>query len=279
MSKIWTESEVEKLKMIYMNYTNKELSKILNKSVASIDCKKRRLGLTRNINNEDRGNLDLFKEINDETSAYWLGFIYADGYIVSRDDSHELGIELSHIDELHLHKFNSLFNNYYKVVTKIKNYNSLDKYNNNPIRNKEGKMCSIRIYSKSIVEDLIIQNIVPNKTHSDIFPKLSETPMFLHFLRGYIDGDGSYIIYNYKGHDYVNISIVSNNTHVLEFIKEKLKCNFNIKSNICKDGNSYKLQIRRKADCIELINLMYDNATVYLDRKFDKVNKIKSIAV
>ncbi|WP_312286770.1 LAGLIDADG family homing endonuclease [Terrisporobacter sp.] len=279
MGKKWTKNEIEKLKTIYMKHTNKELSDIFDKSVASIDCKKRRLGLTININEEDRGNLNLFKEIDNENSAYWLGFIYADGYIVNRNDNHELGIELSYIDELHLHKFNSLFNNYYKVSTKIKNYNSLDKYNNTPIRNKKSKMCLIRIYSKTIVEDLIIQNIVPNKTHSDIFPKLRETKTFLHFLRGYIDGDGSYIIYNYKGHDYVNISIVSNNIYIFEFIKEKLKCDFNIKSNICKDGNSYKLQIRRKADCIKLINLIYDNATIYLDRKFDKVNKIKSIAV
>ena len=60
---------------------------------------------------------------------------------------------------------------------------------------------------------------------------------------------------------------------------EKLQNDFNIKAHIYKDRKCYKLEVARKNDCLKLINLMYDNATVYLDRKFEIINKIKSIAV
>ena len=66
---------------------------------------------------------------------------------------------------------------------------------------------------------------------------------------------------------------------MFNYIINKLKNDFDIKDNVYHDGTSYKFQIRKQKDCIKLINLMYDNATIYLDRKFEKVKEIKSIAV
>lgn len=167
----------------------------------------------------------------------------------------------------------------YKITKKMKSLNQIDRFNDNVERNKYSEMCSIRIYSKSIYDGLISNNVVQNKTKSDIFPKINDKKLFLHFLRGYIDGDGSYIIRNIKGHEYPQISIAGNNVYMFEYIIKRLKDDFDIFASYHTDRNSYKLQIRRKREVIKLIHLMFDDANIFLDRKFDKINKIKSIAV
>lgn len=286
MAKKWTNEEINVLKTIYKDYSVKEISKILNKSVASIDCKKRRLGLTENIMNKNRGNQNFFDVINTEEKAYWLGFIYADGYVIKSERNYELGIELNYKDVEHLNKFNSIFNNYYKVIKKVGNYNSIEILNGKEPTNRVSEACLIRIYSKSIYEGLIKNGVVQNKTYSNIFPKIEDNVLFLHFLRGYIDGDGSYVIKDVerqyktlKKYKYPQITIEGNNLNMFKYIIERLQNDFNITSRVYKDRKCYKLEIAKKSDCLKLIDLMYDNATIYLDRKFEIINKIKSIAV
>ena len=285
-NKKWSKEECDKLRMIYKNYSNKELAEIFNRGEGSIDYKKRQLGLTINPKNKDRGDQNFFDKIDTEEKAYWLGFIYADGYINNSTRNYELGIELNYKDVEHLKKFNKIFNNYYKIQKKIKNYNSVEKLNGRIETNRVGEMCLIRIYSKSIYEGLVKNNIVQNKTCSKIYPRIEDKVLFLHFLRGYIDGDGSYSLITtkreystLKEYKYPSISIEGNNYEMFDYIINKLKNDFDIKANVYPDGTSYKFQIRRQKDCIKLINLMYDNATIYLDRKFEKVKEIKSIAV
>ena len=51
-------------------------------------------------------NENFFETIDTEDKAYWLGFIYADGYITkSKTGQHNLGIKLSIKDLAHLQKF------------------------------------------------------------------------------------------------------------------------------------------------------------------------------
>lgn len=275
----WTKEECKKLKKIYKEHTNKELAEIFNRSVNGIQCKKKRLGLTENISKKNRGNQHFFDIINTEEKAYWLGFIYADGYIIGGKTNSELGIELNYKDVEHLNKFNSIFNNYYKVTKKIKTYDAIDRLNNKPISNRVGEMCLIRIYSKSICDGLIKNNVVPGKTYSSIYPMINDKKLFLDFLRGYIDGDGSYSIKKVKNHKYPRITIQGNNKECFEYISNRLKKEFNIASSIYSDRQYFKFEIHKTKDCMELINLMYDNANIYLDRKFDKVQELKSIAV
>ena len=49
---------------------------------------------------------NFFEEINTEEKAYWLGFFYADGYLVYNKQYgiHGIGIELSSKDKNHLEK-------------------------------------------------------------------------------------------------------------------------------------------------------------------------------
>jgi len=78
-----------------------------------------------------------FEEINTEEKAYWLGFLYADGYVRKRKGS-ELRLKLSTKDLSHL----ELFKNTIKSTNTIKNIED------------KGVHCSyISIYSNKIVDD------------------------------------------------------------------------------------------------------------------------------
>lgn len=149
---------------------------------------------------------------------------------------------------------------------------SLDILNGNEVSNRLNKTCLIRIYNKEIVNDLIKNNIVQNKTNSDIFPIINDDNMFLHFLRGYIDGDGSYVI---DSKNRYIISIQGNNKKCFEFISNKLLTSFNIDSYILKDKTGWKFNIRKKDDVLKLIDLMFNNSNIYLDRKYEKVKDMK----
>lgn len=278
MSKKRKDEEILFLKENYKKYTNKELSKLIGRSEKSIDYQKGKLGLRQSISDKDRGNQHFFDKIDNEEKAYRLGFIYADGYISHSNRTYELGIELSYKDINHLHKFNKNFNNYYKVNSKISNYNSLDRLNGQKIRNKQCVNCIIRVYSKSIYLDLLDKNIVQNKSYSEVFPRIEDNTLFLHFLRGYIDGDGTYCFKKNKNKSYPNISILGNNLAIFEFIKEKMEKDFELHSIIYLSNTCYKLSFSRQNECKKLVHLLYDNATIYLDRKYIKANKILQIA-
>jgi len=261
----------------YNKLTIEELAKNIGVTKSSITNKAFSLKITNNVKNKDRGNINIFKNIDSEESAYWLGFIYADGYIVkSKNDkkhhNYELGIELQESDISHLKKFNKIFNDYYKIKTRTRKMDSLDILNGNEVSNRLNKTCLIRIYNKEIVNDLIKNNIVQNKTNSDIFPIINDDNMFLHFLRGYIDGDGSYVI---DSKNRYIISIQGNNKKCFEFISNKLLTSFNIDSYILKDKTGWKFNIRKKDDVLKLIDLMFNNSNIYLDRKYEKVKDMK----
>lgn len=120
-----------------------------------------------------------FENIDCAEKAYWLGFLYADGYI---SKSGEIRINLMKDDERHLYKFLSAIgaiNNtikYSKKVTKEKTY--------------EQAYCNLR--DVQMVKDLANKGCVNNKSLILKFPydKLTSN-LYSHFIRGYIDGDGS----------------------------------------------------------------------------------------
>ena len=59
------------------------------------------------INYQNKSKFDecVFDSIDNEEKAYWLGFIFADGCISSRDNAFELSLKGEDIE--HLHKFNT----------------------------------------------------------------------------------------------------------------------------------------------------------------------------
>ncbi len=270
----WNLEEIEILKKNYLTMSNNELAKLINKTSSAIQAKISKLGLERT--DKYSYNSNFFSNIDCEEKAYWLGFIYADGCISlnSENRNYELCIKLASKDKKHLHKFNKSINGNIPVVIK-----KVYKFNN------QYEECAIRVYCKKMVEDLIDKNLLQNKSTLSAFP-IVKKELFLCFLRGYFDGDGSVFVDKKK--DVLKYQLVSSHRECLDYIREVLYNDYNISSYILfeskekineynklkKNGincnfDKYTLCVAGMINGNNFGNLLYEKANIYLDRKYN----------
>lgn len=124
-------------------------------------------------------NSNYFQTIDSPDKAYWLGFLYADGYI---GKGSEIRINLSSKDEEHLKKF----------LSAIGASNSKIHHSEKITQNKVFSQSYISLRDKKMCKDLGDKGCVNKKSFVLTFPteKVPEN-LYSHFIRGYFDGDGS----------------------------------------------------------------------------------------
>lgn len=128
----------------------------------------------------------------------------------------------------------------------------------------------------NIVNDLIKLGCIPNKS---LYIKYPEIPNHLnrHFIRGYFDGDGS-IIYN-ENNDALSAHLCSGSFEFLESI-QKIYINEiegYTETKILKDKRSNVCTLAKggKIATMHLLDYLYKNCSIYLDRKYNKYLAIK----
>lgn len=203
-------------------------------------------------------NFDFFEKINSELSAYWLGFLYADGCILAPREYGEQE---------------------FKLVLNDKDLEILEKFKEDlqssyPIRHDNSKINPQVIHclrSQKAVNDLKALGCVENKSLILNFPNDSQVPQeFLHhFIRGYFDGDGSISSYqdNEKHRPQYHMSFVGTEN----FIKGLY--NFLQIGSVFPDqrkNNSWYLHINGNRQIEKVYHILYSNATRYMQRKFLK---------
>ena len=258
MRTMWNENEIKFIMENYKTMTYKEMAEKINRTENAVKLKVSKLGLKKSKYIYD---VDYFKEIDTIEKAYWLGFIYADGYISIGKQNYEFGIELQGSDYKHLKKFNKAINGNIEVGKRKKKCN---------LTNKVYEMCLIRIYSKEFVENLINQGVYTNKSYNAKLPKLNEEFM-PHFIRGLFDGDGC--ICESKRKKHINTIRCDFTIGCEEFMLQLREYLYNvgINSYILKEENkAYRLVIGGLNNCNKFLEYMYKDATVMLDRKFTK---------
>jgi len=140
----------------------------------------------------------------------------------------------------------------------------------------------IIITSEKIFNRLAEFNIVPNKTHTYRFPEqLKDHPGIRHFIRGCLDGDGWWREHRNNGKDYTTeIRIGMCGTPV--FVREMFDI---IKDECCigsgsyyirKSGKTADFEFCAKSDVNDIVDYLYKDATIYLDRKYQKAIKSKN---
>jgi hypothetical protein len=120
---------------------------------------------------------DYFEKIDSNEKAYWLGFLYADGYITSTGNS--VRLKLGEKDEATLDKFISA------VGADPSFKKSYGPYETSGI-SKE-----ITVTDKEFVDNLKRLGCVTKKSLIIRFPELASEELNLAFLMGFYDGDGS----------------------------------------------------------------------------------------
>ena len=256
----WTEEELQYIKDNYQDKSYAEIGDALGRTLGSIRTKIHRLGLKKSVYHCD---YDYFKTIDTEDKAYWLGFIYADGNVNKALST--LTINLQARDSQHLSKFNkSICGNF-----PIKIYDERH-------GDKTYPMCRLLVYSTKMMKDLVEAGITPNKTKTMKMPNIPSVLM-RHFIRGYFDGDGCVCEHKHKrGLSVIGCSFVCGNSVFLEDMRKILYDN-DIKSYLQPVYNhpeNMRLTMAGLLQPDNFLHYIYDDATIYLDRKYKKKNEL-----
>lgn len=209
-----------------------------------------------NHQNKVKFNETVFDCIDTEEKAYWLGFIFADGYISNSGHSFELSLSIK--DKNHLDKFN-------KFMQHINDNVKLGKVGN-------FERCRWSIENKHLWETLNSYGCTPNKSLTLQFPPSSifyKKCLIKHFIRGYFDGDGC-ISYANKKHTTMLLHLLGTE-NFLSGVKNHLPIKFDYYLGFNKKSNNITrtLQIIGK-NGLKILYYLYEGSSIYLDRKYDK---------
>lgn len=207
-----------------------------------------------NTQNRLRIKNNLFQKITTEEDAYWLGFLYADGYI---SDKGMVEVCLKSSDYTHLLKFADYCGFDRNKVVKKQKTNFPNSFR-----------CRLSFSTQHLKDNFIKHGVVPRKSEILTFPKWLDKSLYSHFIRGYFDGDGHLHIVKLKTlNDYNRVSVIGTK----EFLTEILTM-LNIKQSLCKDvrhsGNTFSIEFR-KENGLKFLEFIYKNANVYLERKYN----------
>ena len=240
-------------------YTKKELAEYCNVSIRAVARVLKENGINTKLKNKYTLDENYFETIDTEEKAYWLGFLYADGY-VGNDKYNNIVIGLCEKDKKHLENFKKSIN--YSGDIRIKK-------NSGGYKTKhEGVV--INFSNKKMASDLRKLGLYPGKsTTMKDMPDIPDN-LYRHFIRGYFDGDGSisHIIRNdkYKGHRFIMTMIGT--IDFLNKISEKLPIK-TYKKLCSKTTNMQYLRCQDKEDMKKLYHYFYDDSTIHLDRKYE----------
>jgi hypothetical protein len=215
-----------------------------------------------NHQNETKFNENIFDMIDTEEKAYWLGFIYADGYIGSSDYKFELSLKYSDIE--HLNKFNTFMGHNKNNVT-----SGIVKLNG-----KEYKRCRWIITNKHLWTTLNSYGCTPRKSLTLQFPKeeiFKGKSLIRHFIRGYFDGDGC-ISYNNKEHTIMSIIFLGSEDFLSDLkIYLPLKYDYVLSLANANTNNTITKQITINGkNGLEILNYLYDKSKIHLNRKYER---------
>ena len=245
-------------------YTGSVLAEYYNISSVAVNALLRRHGYKAKSQSElqRKYNIDetFFDVIDTEEKAYFLGFLYADGY--NNTDRNSVSLSLKESDKDILIRLNNLIQP--DKPLQYVEFKKETRWYKNP-----SNQYRLVIANKHISERLTELGCCKNKTHTITFPSEEQVPKHLqrHFIRGYFDGDGcvSNRVFSMVGTEWFLITVQEIMIDELgitktKFYKRHKKRENNITSiRYCGSGNLRKIK-----------DWFYIDATVFLDRKYQK---------
>lgn len=192
-------------------------------------------------------NSKVFEKIDSEEKAYWLGFLYADGYI---DEVNSLLIVgLQEKDKDHILKFRAFLETNAPFQDKI---------------NNQGKPYRFfRLYDQQIVKDLNEKGLYKKKSLTLQPPTCVPDDLLIHWVRGLFDGDGS--IYPAKiSKNSIRYRINLTGTKEILLFSQKI---LGIEKKLDNYSSVPKFIVAGKQEVVDVLQRMYLDSTVFLDRK------------
>jgi hypothetical protein len=224
-----------------------------------------------------------FDQINSEEKAYWLGFIWCDGYILKRERKNGMEytfkIALAEYDSSHLVKLKKSLSSSHPLRSEFSssfNINSESVY--------------LRLHNQYFCKQLYHRyGLVPHRTNTRNLCDEIPHELAKHFIRGVLDADGSIVkCYVQDKHSKYEKNLKNNvnfSTYeeLLNYIQEYFYDAglINYKSKYRKrheqrDGNCMCLSYSGLKQVPKILDYLYGDAEVYLERKYEKYILIKN---
>ena len=214
-------------------------------------------------------NDSILKEETEEV-FYLAGYWAADGCKRHTEDSGYLcQIELATKDKHILEKFKNILGYTGNITDRTRKCK----------KSKSGisNISMLKFNSREIYYDFEKFGIIQRKTYTMEIPEYVLNHKYLrHYLRGYIDGDGCFA-YAQNKNQRKHITFCMKGTYMFLNQFRDILINENIISKefrdfIPKEGKQYKvfdkIQLSGNNVILNLYNFLYDNATIFLDRKY-----------
>lgn len=242
-------------------FSQKQIAKILDCSLNTVRRRMKELSIFGKSKGQRlyKINESVFENIDTEEKAYWLGFILADGCIAKSAGTRRafrLGLKAS--DKGHLKKAAQFFN--------YKGKFHPDNRDNHP-------RLGIVFNSVRLCNHLLDKGWMEYKKNGGIrifgfVPKNLNN----HLIRGYFDGDGC--ISYWRGNKKWYFCIVCKNSLPLEYFRSIIRDNTGIDREVKMRGNAFVLLYNGAKKINQIMNWLYKDSTVYLDRKYIRKQEI-----
>lgn len=204
-------------------------------------------GVERTVPRKYKIDESVFEVIDTEEKAYWLGFLYADGY----NSMENIELTLKKEDSYMLENFKTFLRSESPICDR-----------NVKLNDKTFISSRINVSSKKICSDLNKHGCFKNKSLCLKPPTTVPKELVRHFVRGYFDGDGSVGCYN----GYTQISFVGTE-ELLYWIQNELNI---YPKKLMKCGNAFEFTFKAIKDIANTYHYLYDDSTIFLLRKKNK---------
>lgn len=212
-------------------------------------------------------NENAFGIITNE-SAYWIGFLLADGSVSSTElggVNDSVRVNLKGGDSAHLEKLRNFMGSEVPV-----------KFGMAKASGKSYPFCSILISSRTVVNSLVKWGVTPNKSltatvHADL-------RMNRHTIRGLIDGDGT-LAWNRKrkGGQDSPVLVLCGSSDVCQAFADFTSANGTSKPTPYKRRNIWDVR-KHGLEAVNLARVLYQNGDTCLERKRAEAERFQSYA-
>lgn len=215
-----------------------------------------------NANKYDEFLINKFDIIDTEEKSYWIGFLHGNGNVNSR----QLSLELTEKDLSHLLKFKKFIGVDYKISE-----------HKTQIDGKPFIGFRYIITSVNFARSLAKHGLTPRKLLKLQFPNTIPNNLIHHYMRGLVDGKGSYYITNNK-----LIFSLTSSLNICEAVQSYLVQNCNLsKTELIEhlgknNEKSYNIRYIDAPQVCKIANYLYQDAHVFLDRKKEIIDDFVS---
>lgn len=205
-----------------------------------------------------------FDEIT-EASAYWVGFLMADGWIDRRG---YIGLRLATCDRGHIEKFKVFLSSGHAIM-------DIPVRGGPGSRNVGNGTCQLFVGSKRMCRVLADYGVVPAKTKTAVPAKILVSNR--DFWRGLVDGDGCLTVAAPRGRGQCEFTLqLAGTRKVCEAFAIFAEKTVSARVGVYKTGTDGMVMAScaGRIQALRLAGALYGNATLYLERKYEIYQRV-----